>query len=76
MKQRYEHFAHSRTDGAHGGGAHRLGERAQGLAHAEMDLAVRAVRHKVSNDRYRFVDGKYDLDLTYVTNNVIGAYKR
>lgn len=37
-----------------------------------MDMAVRAVRHKVSNDRYRFVDGKYDLDLTYVTNSVIG----
>ena len=31
------------------------------------------LRKKVSKDRNRYTDGTYDLDLTYITENVIGA---
>ena len=37
----------------------------------ESHAAVTAVRHLVSGNRSRYVDGEYDLDLTYITRRLI-----
>ena len=37
----------------------------------ETHAAVTAVRHLVSGNRSRYVDGEYDLDLTYITRRLI-----
>ncbi len=36
-------------------------------------MIVSKVRAAVSKDRIRFNDKKHDLDLTYITNNIIGT---
>ena len=35
-----------------------------------------AIRQKFSGDKTRFSDGKYDLDLTYITDRIIGKKKK
>jgi len=37
-----------------------------------IERVKRNVRKIVSQDRVRYIDSKYDLDLTYITHNVIG----
>jgi hypothetical protein len=36
-----------------------------------LEISDDKIRKKVSQDRHRFQDDEYDLDLTYITNNVI-----
>ena len=31
------------------------------------------IRRRVSQNRKRFVEGRYDLDLTYITDNIIAV---
>jgi hypothetical protein len=41
-----------------------------------METLLNAVRYKVSADKYRYMKGQYDLDLTYITDRLIGKYIR
>jgi hypothetical protein len=38
----------------------------------KMNYLSTLVKHAVSQNRSRFIDGQYDLDLTYITNRIIG----
>jgi hypothetical protein len=39
-----------------------------------METILNAVRYKVSADKNRYLEGQYDLDLTYITDRVIGMF--
>ncbi len=44
---------------------------AKGLIRQAMDKVLAVVREKVSADKSRYVDAKFDLDLSYITDRVI-----
>ena len=42
------------------------------VAKQKMEFLKKTIKYAVSGNRKRFVNSKYDLDLTYITPNVIG----
>lgn len=54
---------------------HKFVAQVQGEAEKHLNNLHAKVRAAVSRDKFRFQDGTFDLDLTYITDRIMGMRK-